>query len=115
MPAPRPLDIARSQIAADPRGTEPALALLFSMAPGTAKLLESPARDGWLVIKLDRVRPGDARGNQRLVNATRADIGRVVGSEYAEQFVRAARNAVGVRIDREPVARIRAELQGQSR
>lgn len=115
LPAPRPIDIARSQIAANPRGTEPALALLFSMAPGTAKLLESPGRDGWLVIKLDRVRPGDARGNQGLVNATRADIGRVVGREYVEQFVRAARNAVGVEIDRAAIGRVRAELQGQSR
>ncbi len=115
LPPPRPLDIARSQIAANPRGTEPALALLFAMAPGTAKLLESPGRDGWLVIKLDRVRPGDARGNRGLIDATRADIGRVVGSEYAEQFVRAARNAVGVEIDRAAVGRVRAELQGQSR
>ncbi|HEX8382334.1 MAG TPA: SurA N-terminal domain-containing protein [Sphingomonas sp.] len=115
LPAPRPLDIARSQIAANPRGTEPALALLFSMAPGTAKLLEPPGRDGWLVIKLDRVQPGDARGNQGLINATRADLGRVVGREYAEQFVRAARNAVGVEVDRDAVARVRAELQGQAR
>ncbi|WP_375403368.1 SurA N-terminal domain-containing protein [uncultured Sphingomonas sp.] len=115
LPPPRPLDIARSQIAANPRGVEPALALLFAMAPGTAKLLESPGRDGWLVIKLDRVRPGDARGNRQLIDATRADLGRVVGREYAEQFVRAARNAVGVEIDRAAVGRVRAELQGQSR
>jgi peptidyl-prolyl cis-trans isomerase D len=115
LPPPRPLNIARSQIAANPRGTEPALALLFAMAPGTAKLLESPGRDGWLVIKLDRVQPGNAAGNQQLVNATRADIGRVVGREYAEQFIRATRNAVGVEIDREAVGRVRAELQGQSR
>ncbi|WP_375427873.1 SurA N-terminal domain-containing protein [uncultured Sphingomonas sp.] len=115
LPPPRPLDIARSQIAANPRGTEPALALLFSMAPGTAKLLESPGRDGWLVIKLDRVQAGDARGNRGLIDATRADLGRVVGREYSEQFVRAARNAVGVEVDRAAVGRVRAELQGQSR
>ena len=114
VPAPRPLNVLRSQIAANPRGVEPALVLLFSLAPGTAKLLESPGRDGWLVIRLDRVQPGDARGNARLINATRADIGGVIGREYAEQFARATRKAVGVEINRDAVAAVRRELSGQA-
>lgn len=115
LPPPRPLNVLRSQISSNQSGVEPALVLLFSMAPGTAKLLESPGRDGWLVIRLDRVQPGDARGNAQLLNATRADLGRVVGREYAEQFARATRGAVGVTIDRAAVARVRDELQGRTR
>lgn len=111
-PAPRPIDVARAEVARNPRGVEPALALLFSMAPGTAKLLEAPGRDGWLVIKLDRVQAGNAAGDRNLIQATRADLGRSVGREYGEQFTRAARNAVGVEIDRDAVARVRADLQG---
>lgn len=113
LPAPRRLSMARSQIAANPRGVDPAVALLFSMAPGTAKLLEAPDRSGWMVVKLDEIQRGDARGNPQLVNATRADLGRVMGGEYADQFARAARNMVGTRIDPAAVAQVRRDLTGQ--
>lgn len=114
LPAPRPVDIARAQLAANPRGVEPGQVLLFSMAPGTAKQLQAPDGSGYFVVKLDRSIPGDARGNAALIRETRADLGRVIGREYTEQFARAARNAVGVEIDRAAVARVRADLQGRS-
>lgn len=113
-PAPRAIDASRGQIVQNPRGVEPALQLLFSMAPGAAKLLEAPGRDGWLVVKLDRVQAGNAAGDRAAIGATRASLGRVVGREYAEQFTRAARNALGVKIDRDAVAKVRSDLQGQA-
>jgi peptidyl-prolyl cis-trans isomerase D len=113
LPAPRRLSLARAQLAANPRGVEPAVALLFSMAPGTAKLLEAPDRSGWQIVKLDGIQRGDARGNPQLVNATRGDLSRSVGTEYAEQFARAARAAVGARIDAAAVAQVRRDLTGQ--
>jgi len=113
LPSPRRLSLSRSQLAANPQGVEPAVALLFSMAPGTAKLLEAPDRKGWLVVKLDAIQRGDARGNAQLVRATRTDLGRAVGAEYAEQFARAARSAVGARVDPAAVAQVRRDLTGQ--
>lgn len=113
LPAPRRLSLARSQLAANPQGVDPAVALLFSMAEGTAKLLEAPDRSGWMVVKLENIQRGDARGNAQLVNATRGDLSRVVGREYAEQFARAARAAIGARIDPAAVAQVRRDLTGQ--
>lgn len=114
VPAPRPVDITRAQVAANARGAEPAQVLLFSMAPGTAKLLQAPDDSGYFVVKLDRSIPGDARGNAQLVRDVRADLGRQVGREYSEQLARAARNAVGVQIDQDAVGRVRSDLQGNS-
>ncbi len=113
IPAPRPLTASRAQIAANPRGAPPALALMFSMAPNTAKTLAAPDDSGWFVIKLDSIARGNATGNAAAIKAARSDIGRSVGREYVEQFAKAVRADVGVKTNASAVARVRADLLGQ--
>ncbi|KQM65101.1 peptidylprolyl isomerase [Sphingomonas sp. Leaf17] len=113
LPAPRPLSIARAQIA-QRQGVEPALALLFSMAPNTSKMLEAPDNAGWLIVKLDAIQPGNAAGNAGILAATRNDLGRSIGREYVEQFARAVRADVKAKTDPAAVARVKAALLGQS-
>ena len=114
IPAARPLTASRAQIAADPRGAPPALALMFSMAPNTAKTLAAPDDSGWFIIKLDSIASGNAAGNDAAIKAARANIGRSVGREYVEQFAKAVRADVGVKTDSTALARVRADLLGQS-
>jgi peptidyl-prolyl cis-trans isomerase D len=113
LPAARPLTASRAQIAADPRGAPPALALMFSMAPNTAKTLAAPDDSGWFVIKLDSIASGNAAGNAAAIKAARANIGRSVGREYVEQFAKAVRADVGVKTNAASLARVRADLLGQ--
>ena len=113
IPAARPLTASRAQIAADPRGAPPALALMFSMAPNTAKTLAAPDDSGWFVIKLDSIASGNAAGNAAAIKAARANIGRSVGREYVEQFAKAVRADVGVKTNADSLARVRADLLGQ--
>ena len=113
LPAPRPLSIARAQIA-QRQDVEPALALLFSMAPNTAKMLEAPQNAGWLIVKLDGIQPGNAAGNQTILTGTRNDLGRSIGREYVEQFARAVRADVKAKTDPAAVARVKAALLGQT-
>ncbi|MDQ0837507.1 peptidylprolyl isomerase [Sphingomonas faeni] len=113
IPAPRPVTASRAQIAADPRGAPPALALMFSMAPNTAKTLAAPDDSGWFVIKLDSIASGNAAGNDAAIKAARANIGRSVGREYVEQFAKAVRAEVGVKTNATSLARVRADLLGQ--
>lgn len=113
LPAVRPVSAVRAQLARAEGGAEAALALMFSMRQGTTKLLEAPAGAGWLLVKLDRITPGDASRTPAAVDAARGDIARGIGREYTEQFARAVRNAVGVRTDAAALARVRAELSGQ--
>lgn len=104
---------ARSQINADPRGPNPVLALMFSMKGGTAKMLEAPDRDGWLIIKLDQISPGDAAKMPQVVTATRQDLGRAIGPEYAQQFTEAVKKAMKATRNQDAVARVKASLAGQ--
>ncbi len=113
IPPARPLTASRAQIAADPRGAPPALALMFSMAPNTAKTLAAPDDSGWFIIKLDSIASGNAAGNDAAIKAARANIGRSVGREYVEQFAKAVRADVGVKTNATSLARVRADLLGQ--
>jgi peptidyl-prolyl cis-trans isomerase D len=113
IPAARPLTASRAQVAADPRGAPPALALMFSMAPNTAKTLAAPDDSGWFVIKLDSVQSGNATGNDAAIKAARGNIARSVGREYVEQFAKAVRADVGVKTNAASIARVRADLLGQ--
>lgn len=114
IPAPRPLTASRAQLAASPQGAPPALALMFSMAQGTAKTLAAPQNAGWFVIKLDKIDAGNAARDEQAIRAARAEIGRVVGREYVEQFAKAVRADIGVKTDPAAIARVRAELLGQA-
>ncbi|MBW6522279.1 SurA N-terminal domain-containing protein [Sphingomonas sp. RHCKR47] len=112
-PAPQRIDTTRAQLNADRRGVDPTLALLFSMKQGSAKMLAAPNNMGWLLIKLDRVTPGDARTKPGVIAATRADLGRVIGQEYAQQFTRAAVETVGIKRKPDAIADLKRELAGQ--
>ena len=114
VPAPRPISASRAQLAQAQGGAEPALALMFSMAPNTAKTLAAPQGAGWLVIKLDAIQRGDASKNPAAITAARRDIGQVTGREYVEQLARAVRSSLGVKTDPTAIARVRADLQGNA-
>lgn len=115
LPAVQPLVSSRAQIAANPRGIPPPLALLFSMVEGTSKLLEAPQQGGWFIIKLNHIERGDASKRPDVVTATRADIGKVIGREYVQQFTEAVRRAVGVKKNAAAIAQVKAALTGTGR
>ena len=112
LPPVRPLEATRAQLAADPRQAPPPLVLMFSMARGSAKMLEAPNNAGWFIVKLDTVIPGNATGKDNVIKAARADIARSIGREYAQEFARAIREAVGVKTNAATLARVKADLAG---
>ncbi|MGJ3628096.1 hypothetical protein AB5I41_16020 [Sphingomonas sp. MMS24-JH45] len=61
---------------------------------------------------MQRVIPGDARGNAGAVAATRADVGRVIGQEYVQQFGRAVSSALGVKRDQGALDKLKKDLLG---
>lgn len=60
LPAPQPVS-GRYQDLMQGQRTPPPLTLLFSMKEKTAKRLEAPASQGWFVVWLDKITPGDIR------------------------------------------------------
>ncbi|MBJ6121252.1 peptidylprolyl isomerase [Sphingomonas mollis] len=114
LPAPRPIAGARTDLARQQAGgPDPALALMFGMVQGTTKMVEAPQGTGWIVVRLTGIQRGDASKNPAILAATRGQLGQMIGSEYVQQFARAARNQVGVKTDATALKRLRAELAGQ--
>lgn len=114
VPAVKTVNEPRAALAANPQGAEPALALMFAMAPGSAKVLAAPQGAGWLVVKLDMITPGDARRNPQTVAAAQADMTRFAGRELVLQFGRAIRNQVGAEINPAGIKRAKDELAGRT-
>ncbi len=99
--------------AADGQGRlPPEVALLFSMARGTAKTLELPGGSGWMVIQLNQTVRGDATGNAELLAAVEQQFGQAMTGEYIEVLVQAARKAFPVELNDETIAQLRSELTG---
>lgn len=113
LPPLQPLDAARGQLAQMGAQLPAPVRLMFSMAAKKAKLTESPNGEGYWVVWLDEIQPGDATGNQQLIAQTRGQLGQATGPEYVEQFAAAVRKSVGVKRDEAAIARLKASLSGQ--
>ncbi len=114
LPAPQPLDASRGQVAQMGEQLPPPVRLMFSMAAKTAKTIPAPQGGGYWIIWLDAIQPGDAKGNTALIAQTRAGMSRLLGIEYVEQFVAAARKSVKVERDEAAIAALKAQLSGQA-
>lgn len=91
----------------------PPIVLMFAIAQGTARMIEAPYKGGYFVVVTDTIERGDARGKPDIVAKMRNDLGATAGDEYAQQFVRAVRNQVGVKRNDAAINALRAELLGQ--
>ena len=111
-PPVQPIAATRAQITANQGQVNPVLALLFGMKQGTAKTIESPDGRGWLVLRLDQIVPGDARRQPGVIQATRADLGRVIGREYAQQFANAVTAAQGAKQHPDAIEALKKDLVG---
>lgn len=110
-PAPRPIAAVRSQLNAQAQ-VNPLLALLFTTKQGAVQKMEAPTGDGWAILQVQRVVPGDARGKPQVIAATRADVGRVVGQEYVQQFTRAVTSSLGVKRNQGAIDKLKKDLLG---
>lgn len=112
LPAPQPVDARRLDISQSGEQVPPPLALMFSMAQGTAKLLEAPNQAGWFVVHLEERIAGDAAEEPQLIQATRQQFNQVAGDELAQQFMRAVQSSLDVRRNDRNIDRARQRLRG---
>ena len=112
LPPPQSVDVSRDQIAQQGR-TPPPLALLFSMAQGTTKLLGAERNQGWFIVSLAKIVPGDDKTIGPVVAATSNELSQITGNEYAEALRAAMRNEVGVKRNPAGIDAVRRQLGGE--
>lgn len=115
LPAPDHIDLKREQLTqmASQGRVPPALALLFSMAEGTEKRLEAPNENGWFVVQLDDIAPGEVKDDDPLLARSRTELGPTLGGEYSEQFVKATLKELGVERNPSAINAVRNQLAGR--
>ena len=109
------IDLTRRELLANTQQRVPtALVLMFSMAQGSAKLLENQNDLGWFIVNLDEISTGEIADDDPLLAQTQAQIANAVGGEYAAQLSTAVREHVGVERNEEAVEALRRTLAGES-
>jgi peptidyl-prolyl cis-trans isomerase D len=109
-PAPSPLKLRRLQLSQFQGQVPPPLQILFSLAPGKSRLVAAPEGQGFYVVKLNRIAPGDALTQPGLVTQAQADLGENLGQEIAVQFLAAAQAELGVKRNEAAIAAARQRL-----
>lgn len=93
----------------------PPVALMFSMAEGTTKVLEGPNRTGWFVVHLAKINRGDASKVPELLQVTRTQLGEVLADEYSQQLMTAMKAATNVKRNPAAIKRVKDQLTGRTR
>lgn len=112
LPAPQPIGGRRRELAQGGQRVPPPLALMFSMKEKTAKRLEAPANQGWYIVWLDKITPGDVKSEPMLIPQLQAEFSRLVGEEYAAQFTGAIKVDMGVKRHADAEAKLKRQLSG---
>jgi len=107
-----PIDLTREDLARQGGRVPPPLALMFSMAEGTSKRLEAPARSGWFLVDLDAIETGTVARDNPLYAQARTELGQALGREYSDQFRAAIREAVGIERNAAAIDAVRRQLSG---
>ncbi len=112
LPAPEAINLSREELAARRERVAPPLALMFSMAQGTAKPLEAARDGGWYIVDLDRIELGTLAPGDPLAANARRELATAFSGELTQQAVAAMRKEVGVEINRAAVDAVRKQLTG---
>lgn len=97
LPSPRPLAARRIQIAMASTGIPPEMQMLFTLAQGKSRIVRDPQGRGFIVVKVNKVIPGNALFQPALVARMQNELQGAVSDDYGQQFLAAIRADVNVK------------------
>lgn len=90
----------------------PAIAMIFSLAQGRSRMIADPQGRGFVIVKVNKITPGNARLQPTLINRTQAEFQQTASGEYAEQMTRAIEADVGVKRNDKAIAAAKRRITG---
>jgi peptidyl-prolyl cis-trans isomerase D len=88
------------------------LTTLFATAEGKATVGADPEGRGYYVVKVDKITPGNALNQPRLISEVQAQFSEPLAQEYARQLTAAAKQAVKVRRNESAIAATKQRITG---
>jgi peptidyl-prolyl cis-trans isomerase D len=108
----RPVSGRRIQLSQYQGRVPPPLQMLFSLTQGKTRLVGGSENEGFYVVKLTKIVPGNALSQPGLVSQTQQQMQRTLGQEYALQFISAMQQSVGVKRNDKAIAAAKQRLTG---
>lgn len=108
--APQPLRGRRVDVAGQQQ-VPPIVQAFLATPAGTVRVEPSP--QGWVLIHVDAVEPGDITATPGLLDASRRDIASALPDEFARAFAAATEREVGVKRNEAVINTITRRLSGQ--
>lgn len=90
----------------------PPLQALFSTAEGKTHIGPGPEGRGVFIVKVNEIIPGNALNQPQLIARVQEQFGEPLAQEYAQQFLAAAREAVGVERNEQAIVAARNQITG---
>jgi len=107
-----PVKARRIQLAQFRGQVPPALAVLFSMTEGKIRTVGGGQGEGFYVVKLNKITPGNALSQPGLVASTQSQMQETISQEYGLQFMNAVRASVGVKRNEKAISETKARITG---
>jgi len=107
-----PVKARRIQLAQFRGQVPPPLMVLFSLNQGKVRTVAGGQEEGFYVVKLNKITPGNALAAPSLITQTSSQMQEALSQEYAQQFLNAMREAVGVKRNEKAIATTKARIIG---
>jgi peptidyl-prolyl cis-trans isomerase D len=107
-----PVKARRIQLGQFQGKVPPPLMVLFSLNQGKVRTVAGGEGEGFYVVKLNKIIPGNAIAAPGLVTQTRNQMQETLAQEYGQQFMNAMRSVVGVTRNEKAIAATKARITG---
>lgn len=112
LPAVEKARLRRMDLAEMQGNVPPALSMMFSLAEGRSRMIADPQGRGFIIVKVTRITPGNARLQPALISRTQSEFQDTAAQEYAEQMTKAIEADVGVERNEDAIAAAKRRITG---
>ena len=107
-----PVNARRIQLSQFQGNVPPPLAMLFSLGQGKTRMVAGSQGEGFYVVKVNRIIPGNALNQPGLIGQTQQQMAGPLSQEYGQQFLNAMRTVVGVKRNEKAIQAAKARIAG---
>ena len=112
LPPVESVTMRRLQLAQFQGQVPPPVGMLFSLGEGKARMVAGAQGEGFYVVKVNRIIPGNALNQPRLISETQQQLQEALSQEYAGQFLQAIKQHLGVTRNERAIAEAKRRITG---
>ena len=86
--------------------------MLFSLGQGKARMVAGGQGEGFYVVKVNKVIPGNALNQPSIIGQTQQQMSDPLSQEYGQQFLNAMRGMIGVKRNEKAIQAAKTRISG---